>query len=60
MDEVFFPINGKRHDLWRAVDQNENVLDILVDKTLTTYFSRFPLGRIFGMINLHIFSLIFL
>jgi putative transposase len=24
------PINGKRHYLWRAVDQDDNVLDILV------------------------------
>jgi putative transposase len=27
---VFLTINGKRHYLWRAVDQNDNVLDILV------------------------------
>ncbi len=30
MDEVFLTINGKRHYLWRAVDQDDNVLDILV------------------------------
>ncbi len=30
LDEVFLRINGKRHDLWRAVDQAGNVLDILV------------------------------
>ena len=30
MDEVFLTINGERHYLWRAVDQNDNVLDILV------------------------------
>ncbi len=30
MDEVFLKINGKRHYLWRAVDQAGNVLDILV------------------------------
>ena len=30
LDEVCVTINGKRHDLWRAVDQDENVLDILV------------------------------
>src|SRR5262249_40797956 len=29
-DEVFLTINGKRHDLWRAVDQDDNVQDILV------------------------------
>src|SRR5919199_3402245 len=32
LDEVFLTINGKRHDLWRAVDQDDNVLDILVQK----------------------------
>jgi putative transposase len=30
LDEVFLTINGERHDLWRAVDQDDNVLDILV------------------------------
>ena len=30
IDEVFLTINGKRHYLWRAVDQDDNVLDILV------------------------------
>jgi putative transposase len=25
-------INGKRHDLWRAVDQDDHVLDILVQR----------------------------
>jgi putative transposase len=30
IDEVFLTINGKRHYLWRAVDQDGNVLDILV------------------------------
>ncbi len=29
-DEVFLKIDGKRHYLWRAVDQHGNVLDILV------------------------------
>ena len=28
-------INGKRHDLWRAVDQDENVLDLLVQRRRT-------------------------
>ena len=27
---MFLTINGKRHYLWRAVDQDDNVLDILV------------------------------
>ena len=30
LDEVFIQINGKTHYLWRAVDQDGNVLDILV------------------------------
>jgi putative transposase len=30
LDEVFLTIDGKRHYLWRAVDQDDNVLDILV------------------------------
>jgi putative transposase len=30
MDEVFLTINGERHYLWRAVDQDDHVLDILV------------------------------
>jgi putative transposase len=30
LDEVFLTINKERHYLWRAVDQDGNVLDILV------------------------------
>jgi putative transposase len=30
MDEVFIRIRGKQHYLWRDVDQDGNVLDILV------------------------------
>lgn len=32
LDEMFILINGKPHYLWRAVDQNGTVLDILVQK----------------------------
>ena len=32
MDAVFVTINGKRHYLWRAVDQDDHVLDILVQR----------------------------
>ena len=32
MDEVFLPIKGEHHYLWRAVDQEGNVLDILVQR----------------------------
>jgi putative transposase len=30
LDEVFIKINGRRHYLWRAVDQDNNTLEILV------------------------------
>ena len=30
LDEVYLRINGRRYDLWRAVDQDGHVLDILV------------------------------
>jgi transposase-like protein len=30
LDEVFLTINGRRQYLWRALDQDGNVLDILV------------------------------
>jgi putative transposase len=30
MDEVFLTIHGRRHYLWRAVDQDDNILDVLV------------------------------
>jgi putative transposase len=32
LDEVFLSINGERQYLWRAVDQDGNVLDILVQR----------------------------
>jgi putative transposase len=44
LDEVFCTINGKRQYLWRAVDQDGTVLDILVtsrrDATAATRFFR--------------------
>ncbi len=44
LDEVFLKINGKTHYLWRAVDQEGNVLDILVqsrrNKTAAKKFFR--------------------
>jgi putative transposase len=44
LDEVFIGINGAQHYLWRAVDQEGNVLDILVqsrrDKAAATKFFR--------------------
>jgi len=32
LDEVLLTIDGERHDLWRAVDQNGHVLDIWVQR----------------------------
>jgi putative transposase len=32
LDEVFLTIHGERHYMWRAVDQNGYVLDILVQR----------------------------
>jgi putative transposase len=44
LDEVFLAINGQRHYLWRTVDQDGHVLDILVqrrrDKTAAKTFFR--------------------
>jgi len=36
LDEVFISINGVQHYLWRAVDQDGNVLDILVQSRRNT------------------------
>jgi putative transposase len=48
LDEVFLKINGLTHYLWRAVDQQGNVLDILVtskrDKQAAQRFFRKLLG----------------
>ena len=45
LDEVFLTINGQRQYLWRAVDQDETVLDILVTsrrdtKAATRFFRK--------------------
>jgi len=44
LDEVFIRINGVQHYLWRAVDQDGHVLDVLVqsqrDKAAATKFLR--------------------
>jgi putative transposase len=49
LDEVFITINGKTHYLWRAVDQDGNVLDILVTsrrdaKAATRFFRKLLKG----------------
>jgi hypothetical protein len=49
LDEVFLKINGKTHYLWRAVDQDSNVLDILVQnrrnkQAAKKFFRKLPKG----------------
>jgi putative transposase len=49
LDEVFITIQGKTHYLWRAVDQEGNVLDILVTsrrdaKAATRFFRKLLKG----------------
>ncbi|MGB6162351.1 MAG: IS6 family transposase, partial [Pseudonocardiaceae bacterium] len=49
LDEVFLTINGQRQYLWRAVDQDGNVLDILVTsrrdaKAATRFFRKLLTG----------------
>jgi putative transposase len=49
LDEVFLTINGQRQYLWRAVDQDGNVLDILVTsrrdtKAATRFFRKLLKG----------------
>ncbi len=49
MDEVFIRIGGKQHYLWRAVDQDGHVLDILVQSRRNTraglgFFRKLPKG----------------
>ena len=40
MDEVFVRIRGERHYLWRAVDQDGDVLDILVQRYRNTHAAK--------------------
>lgn len=40
LDEVFIKVNGERKYLWRAVDQDGNVLDILVQNRRDTAAAR--------------------
>ncbi len=53
LDEVFISINGTQHDLWRAVDQAGQVLDILVQprrdkRTAVTFLRRLLKDREYG------------
>ena len=52
MDEVFVRINGVQHYLWRAVDQDGVVLDILVQSRRNTkaakrFFKRLLKGLLY-------------
>ena len=53
VDELFVTIRGQRHYLWRAVDQDGDVLDILVtrhrDRKAAKRFFRKVLTRIFNL-----------
>ncbi len=40
VDEVFVRIRGERHYLWRAVDQDGDVLDILVQRYRNTHAAK--------------------
>ncbi len=40
LDEVSLTISGERHDLWRAVDQDGHVLDILVQRRRDKYAAK--------------------
>jgi len=40
MDEVFITINGQRHYLWRAVDQDGDVIEILVQSRRDTHAAK--------------------
>ena len=52
LDEVFIKIGGKTHYLWRAVDQEGNVLDILVTsrrdtRAATRFFRKLLTGLVY-------------
>jgi putative transposase len=55
LEEVFLTIKGNRRDLWRAVDQDGNVLDILVqqrrDKKAAKRFFRKRICRKFRIVS---------
>src|SRR5215471_3531861 len=40
LDEVFLAMNGEHHDLWRAIDQDDNVLDMLVQSRRNTHAAK--------------------
>lgn len=48
VDEVVIPINGRKYWLWRAVDANGDVLDILVQPQRNAKAARRFLARLIG------------
>ena len=45
VDEVFVKIRGVRHYLWRAVDQDGDVIDILVQRYRNHHTARYENNR---------------
>jgi putative transposase len=46
LDEVVVTINGRKHWLWRAVDQHGAVLDVLVQSRRDRYVARRPVRKL--------------
>jgi putative transposase len=46
LDEVVVTINGTKHWLWRAVDQNGAVLDVLVQRRRDTAAAKRLMGKL--------------
>ena len=51
LDEVVISIAGKKHWLWRAVDQDGFVLDVLVQSRRATKAAKRLCGRVSGMLS---------
>jgi len=48
LDEVVITIKGEHHILWRAVDQDDFVIDVLVQKLRNTKASKLFMGKLFS------------
>src|SRR5215211_7611149 len=46
VDELCLTIHGERHDLWRAIDQDDHVRDILVQRQHHTKAAKTCLRRL--------------
>src|SRR4051794_41819594 len=49
LDEVCLMIRGTKHWLWRAVDQDGVVLDVLVQKRRVKAGAKFPLPKVVNL-----------